>query len=265
MNAANQAVAVWTSVSGDLPFVTAWDVRLNIDSTLTVLMDGYGVFEAPAPHRGQAPRIVNAADLSDRAAAPGSLISVLGANVKQARSGQNLYPVLFPSSLSSQLQVPFEVTPGTLQLAVEGDGGIWVAPLNVKDAAPAIFVDADGAPVLQDASTGLVIDPATPLHPGAVVQVLATGLGRVSPDWPTGVAAPVDSPPVVRAPVSAFLDGRPIKVTRAILAPTFIGNYLVELEIPALVNRGAGELRIVVNGEESNRVRLYLEPDIAVQ
>ena len=142
---------------------------------------------------------------------------------------------------------------------------IWVAPLNVKDAAPAIFVDADGAPVLQDASTGLVIDPATPLHRGADVQVLATGLGRVSPDWPTGVAAPVDSPPVVRAPVSAFLDGRPIKVTRAILAPTFIGNYLVELEIPALVNRGAGELRIVVNGEESNRVRLYLEPDIAVQ
>jgi uncharacterized protein (TIGR03437 family) len=265
LNAANQAVAVWVSVSGDLPFVAASDIRLNIDATLTVLMDGYGVFEAPAPHRLQAPRIVNAADLSDRAAAPGSLISVLGANVKQARSGQNLYPVLFPSSLSSQLQVPFEVTPGTLQLAVEGEGGIWVAPLNVKDAAPAIFVDADGSPVLQDASTGLAIDPTTPLHPGAVVQVLATGLGRVSPDWPTGVAAPVDSPPVVRAPVSAFLDGRPVKVTRAILAPTFIGNYLVELEIPSLVNRGAGELRIVVNGEESNRVRLYLEPDIAAQ
>jgi hypothetical protein len=52
---------------------------------------------------------------------------------------------------------------------------------------------------------------------------------------------------------------------KATLAPTFVGNYLVELEIPSVVNRGAGELRIVVNGEESNRVRLYLEPDIAVQ
>jgi hypothetical protein len=31
------------------------------------------------------------------------------------------------------------------------------------------------------------------------------------------------------------------------------------------VNRGTSELRIVVNGEESNRVRLYLESDRAAQ
>ena len=42
-------------VSGHLPIAAAWDVRLNIDSTLTVLMDGYGVFETPAPHRAQPP------------------------------------------------------------------------------------------------------------------------------------------------------------------------------------------------------------------
>jgi hypothetical protein len=35
------------------------------------------------------------------------------------------------------------------------------------------------------------------------------------------------------------------------------------LQIPEFVNRGASELRIVVNGEESNRVKLYLEPGIA--
>ena len=37
---------------------------------------------------------------------------------------------------------------------------------------------------------------------------------------------------------------------------------MVELEIPAIVNRGASELRLVMNGEESNRVKLYLEPDL---
>jgi uncharacterized protein (TIGR03437 family) len=130
----------------------------------------------------------------------------------------------------------------------------------VKEAAPAIFVDADGAPMIQDASSGLVVDAGTPLRAGEVIQVLATGLGRVTPDWPTGEAAPVDSPPAVVAPVTAFLDGTPVRVTRATLAPTLVGNYLVELEIPAFVNRGASELRIVVNGEESNRVKLYLEP-----
>jgi uncharacterized protein (TIGR03437 family) len=161
------------------------------------------------------------------------------------------------------LQVPFEVAPGTLQLAVQGDSGnVWTAPLNVKEVSPSIFVDSDGAPMIEDAASGLVIDPATPLRAGDVIAVLATGLGRVTPAWPTGVPAPVDSPPAVVAPVTAFLDGTPVRVIRATLAPTFIGNYLVELEIPSVFNRGANELRIVVNGEASNRVSLYLEAGV---
>ena len=89
----------------------------------------------------------------------------IGANVKQASSGRNVYPVLLATEQSSQLQVPFEVAPGTLLLAVQRDGGLlWMAPLNVKEAAPAIFVDADGTPMIQDASSGLVIDAGTPLR-----------------------------------------------------------------------------------------------------
>lgn len=266
LNAADLTPAVWSgSVSRDLPIAAAWDVRLNADGTLTVLLDGYGVFETPAPHRAQAPRVVNSADMSDRAAAPGSLISVLGANVRQARSGQNIYPVLLASDQNSQLQVPFELEPGAFQLALESDAGVWTAPLNVKQASPAIFVDADGSPMIQDAASGLVIDSGTPLRAGSTIQVLATGLGRVTPEWPTGVPAPVDSPPAVVAAVTAFLDGTPIRVTRATLAPTFVGNYVVELELPSIVNRGASELRIVVGGEESNRVKLYLEPGLSGQ
>ena len=69
----------------------------------------------------------------------------------------------------------------------------------------------------------------------------------------------------MRAPVTAFLDGTPVQVTRAVLAPGYVGYYLVELQIPAIVNRGTSELRIVMNGEESNRVRLYLDADRAAQ
>ena len=263
LNAADAVPARWTPISGDLPIAVAWDARLNSDGTLTVLLDGYGVYETAAPHRAQAPRIVNGADMSDRAAAPGSLISVLGANVRQARSGQLSYKILLATDQSSQLQVPFEVSPGALQLAIESDSGVWTAPLNVKQAAPAIFVDAEGTPIIQDAASGFVIDAGTALRAGSAIQVLATGLGQVTPAWPTGVPAPVDSPPAVVAPVTAYLDGTPIKVTRATLAPTFIGNYLVELQIPLIVNRGVSELRIVVNGEESNRVKLYLESNVS--
>lgn len=260
LTAADRIPATWSSIQSDLPFATAWDARLNIDGTLTVLLDGYGAFETQAPHHAQTPRIVNAADMTERAAAPGSLISVLGASVKQARSGENVYPVLLASDQSSQLQVPFEIVPGALQLTVQTDSGSFMAPLNVKEAAPAIFVDSDGTPMIQDAASQLVIDAGTPLRAGSRIEVLATGLGKVTPNWPTNMPAPVDSPPVVVAPVTAFLDGVPIQVVSATLAPTFIGYYLVELQIPAIVNRGASELRIVMNGEESNRVKLHLDP-----
>ena len=269
LNDAGPAAADWKSISRDLPAATAWDVRLSVDNTLTVALDGYGVFEASAPHRARSVRIVNGADMSDRAAAPGSLISVLNASVVAARPAQMdgsaaSWPVIASSSQSSQLQVPFEATPGGFSLSLQGAGEQWTVPLTVKNAAPAIFVDAEGAPLILDAASGLVMDPRIAVHAGSTVQVLATGLGKVTPDWPTGVPAPLDSPPAVAATVTAFLDGSPLTVTRATLAPGYVGYYVVEMQIPPIVNRGVGELRIVMNGEESNSVKLYLESDLAL-
>jgi uncharacterized protein (TIGR03437 family) len=265
LNDAGPAASNWKSLGADLPAAPAWDVRLSADGKLTVALDGYGIFESVAPHRTRNVRVVNGADLSDRAAAPGSLISVLGANVREGIAGGATYPVLAASDQSSQLQVPFESSTGAMQLTIESADGRWTAPLNVKDASPAIFVDSDGAPLVLDSSTGLVIDPTNAVHAGSTVQVLATGLGKVTPDWPTGTPAPLDSPPEVRAPVSAYIDGSPARVIRATLAPGYVGYYLVELEIPAIVNQGVGELRLSVNGEESNRVRLSLDADRAAQ
>jgi uncharacterized protein (TIGR03437 family) len=131
----------------------------------------------------------------------------------------------------------------------------------VKDAAPAIFVDSEGSPLVLDAESGLVLDPNVAIYAGSTVQILATGLGRVTPEWRTGVAAPLDTPHNVVGNVTAFLDGRQIEVKRASLAPGYVGYYLVELQVPSVVNRGASEFRLVMNGEESNRVKLYLEPD----
>jgi uncharacterized protein (TIGR03437 family) len=265
LNDAGPAASNWKALSADLPAAAAWDVRLNPDNTLTVALDGYGVFESPAPHRTKTVRLVNGADMSDRAAAPGSLISVLGAEVQQGTAGGAKYPVLNASEQSSLLQVPFDASPGVMQIALEGASDRWTVPLTVKDASPAIFVDAEGAPMILDSPSGLVVDPSVGVHAGSSVQVLATGLGKVTPDWPTGVPAPQDSPPVVRAPVTAFLDGTPVPVTRATLAPGWVGYYLVELQIPAVVNRGTSELRIVMNGEESNRVKLYVDADPVTQ
>jgi uncharacterized protein (TIGR03437 family) len=259
----------WQAVARELPAAPAWDVRLNPDNTLTVALDGYGVFEAPSPNQTRNVRVVSGADLSERPAAPGSLISILGANVKSAKdpaaNTQTNWPILAASDHSSQLQVPFEASSGTLSLSVEGSSQRWSLPLIVKEASPAIFVDEEGSPLIVDASSGLVVDPKIAVYSGSTVQILATGLGKVNPEWPTGVPAPLDAPPVVTGTVNAFLDGRQIEVLHATLAPSYIGYYLVELQIPSIVNRGAGELRLSMNGTESNPVKLYLEPNQPVQ
>jgi hypothetical protein len=45
-----------------------------------------------------------------------------------------------------------------------------------------------------------------------------------------------------------------------VLAPGHIGFYLIELEIPKIVNYGAAELYMEVDGQASNRVRVFIEP-----
>jgi uncharacterized protein (TIGR03437 family) len=118
-------------------------------------------------------------------------------------------------------------------------------------------VDGDGFPILVDAASGLTLDARNMAHPGGRIQVFAAGLGKVNPDWRAGIPAP-DDPPVVVASVEARLNGNAIEVTRATLAPGYVGLYLVEVQLPGLLNAGAADFSLVVNGEASNQVKILL-------
>ncbi len=253
--------AQWSALSQGLPALRATDVRLDAAANqLYVALDGYGVYAAPAPHRFRAPRLVSAADLTDRAAAPGALLTVMGANVRSARAGSVDSPVLARSDTKSEIQVPFEASGTSLSLALEAASGPLTFGVPLQTAAPAIFVDGEGAPMVLDADNGVLLDPMRPARSNSRLQLLATGLGQVKPEWRSGIPAPVENPPAVVAPVRAFLDRNPVVVSRATLAPGYIGFYLVEIEVPKLVNSGPAELYLEVDGQPSNRVRVYIEP-----
>jgi len=254
--------AAWTSLSLGLPAAPATDVKLDAGGNqLYVAVEGYGVYAAIAPHRLRDPRIVNAADYSARPAAPGALLSVLGARVESARTGDTTVPVLDASETASQIQVPFEAKGSTVTLSLDAPGeGRLTFGLPLQSVSPAIFVDPEGTPLIMDASSGVLLDASKPTHAGARLQILATGLGRVTPDWPTGLAAPLNDPPQVAATVRAYLDGAPIDVTQATLAPGYVGFYLIEIQLPRLTNTGPAELYLEAEGQQSNRVRLYIQP-----
>jgi uncharacterized protein (TIGR03437 family) len=252
---------VWTSLSEHLPAAAAvTDVKLDTGGNqLFALLDGYGVYTTIAPHRLRDARIVNAADYSARPTAPGALLSVLGARVESARSEDVAAPVLDATETASQIQVPFEAKGSTVSLSLEAASGPLTFGVPLKSASPAIFVDPDGTPLIMDAASGVLLDASKPAHASSRIQVLATGLGQVKPDWPTGLAAPLKDPPLVAATVHAYLDGSPVEVTHASLAPGYVGFYLIEIQLPRIADTGPAELYVEAEGQPSNRVRLYVE------
>jgi len=250
----------WQNLTAQLTLAPATDVRLDPAGVqLYIALDGYGVYAAAAPHNRSAMRIVDAADSTARPAAPGSLLSVLGAHVNSANGGSLVYPVLMAKDAESQIQVPFGAEGPNVTLSLNTTGGLMTTSLAMQPVSPAILVGRSGVPVLYDADTSLPLDLRNAAHSNGRVGVMMTGLGRVRPDWPAGVPAPENAPEVA-AQMQAFLDGAPVQVTRATLAPTYVGFYLVELQLPAITNAGMSELHLTADGHESNKVQIWIEP-----
>ena len=257
-NASNAPVN-WINLSASLPDAPATDVRLDPARVqLYAALDGYGVYAMAAPTRTI--RIVNTADFSTRAAAPGSLLSVIGGRVNAARGGNLDYPVLQVLGNDSQIQVPFGAVGPSVNLSLQTASGVVTRELPMQPVSPAIMVGQDGAPLLFDADSGLPLDFRNGAHSNGRLQIWATGLGRVRPDWPAGIHAPMDNVPEVVAPVRVYLDGSPVQVTRATLLPGYVGFYLIEVQLPSINNAGASELYINAGGQESNRVQMVMEP-----
>jgi uncharacterized protein (TIGR03437 family) len=258
--AAAGSATSWTSLSQNLP-AGATDVKLDGGANqLYAALDGYGVYAAIAPHRFRDASVVNAADYSSRPTAPGALLSVLGTRVDSASSASTVVPVLAASTTASQIQVPFEAKGNTFSLSMEAAAGRLTVGLPLQNVSPSIFVDPEGTPLILDAESGVLLDSTKPARSSSRIQILTTGLGLVKPDWPTGLVAPQTDPPRVIATVRAYLDRTPVNVTQASLAPGYIGFYLVEIELPQIVNAGPAELYVEAEGQQSNRVRLYTEP-----
>lgn len=250
----------WTAVKEGLPNAPVMDVRLDAGGNqLYAAVAGYGVYAAIAPHRFRDIRVVNAADYTSRPAAPGSLLSVLGAHITSAQAGDNPAPVLATDDTGTQIQVPFDAKGQSLALALMSARGRTVTGFPLRQVSPAIFVGPDGAPMILDADSGVMLDASNPAHSGTRIQILATGLGRVDPDWAVGVPGPLANPPRVVAPVHVYLDREPVEVSRAVLAP-YVGFYLIEVQLPRIVNAGPAEIYIEADGQPSNPVRLYIEP-----
>jgi uncharacterized protein (TIGR03437 family) len=250
----------WLPAGGNLPNAAARDLLLDsVSGFLYASVDGYGVFRARAPAVLDALRVLNAADLSKRPAAPGGLLTILGADVNGVSISGVTAPLLASGGRESQIQVPFEASGERIELALETQQGLARMGYPLAAVSPAIFVDR-GGPLVLDAGTGRLLGAAYPAKAGSQILILATGLGRVQPEWPTGLPAPIENPPATARPVRAYLNGIPLRVVSSGLAGGYIGTYIVQAEIPAMLNFGVGELTLGVESRLSNTVRIFTQP-----
>jgi uncharacterized protein (TIGR03437 family) len=252
--------SAWRPVAGELPAGEVTSVALDRSGTLLLAaIDGYGVFSRPSPHTALRPAVLHSADFSDREAAPGSLLTLSGSSADRVTANSVEAPVLSSTVDESQFQLPYDLSGDSVRLAVARGGAGLAFPLRLKAASPAILADREGTPFVLDADSGVAVDAMNPLRGGMAIQILATGLGRVTPEWPAGLPAPASNPPRVAAEVKVMLDGVALEDIEARLAPGYVGFYLIEARLPAMLDAGPAELRVQAGGNLSGPVRVYVE------
>jgi uncharacterized protein (TIGR03437 family) len=256
-------------------------VRASLPPLATVEIQARGAVganaAAPALNSGG---IVNGASFAPAAPlAPGSIISVFGANLAPTAAGASTLPLpktlagaslqvggldvpLFYSSGGQvNAQLPFELALNTRpQLIVKGASFVTVPEtITVATARPGIFTttqDGKGQGVIMDVANRLV-DSSNPGKAGDVVVVYCTGLGATTPAVRSGEAAPASPLARVVTPVTVTIGGQPAVVQYAGLTPGYAGLYQVNVQIPAGVSPAASvPLVISQDGVPSNTVSL---------
>jgi len=167
--------------------------------------------------------------------------------------------------------VPWELAgqnTAQLQIVTDGLSGNQI-PVQLAPYAPGIFTagssgTGQGAVLINGSS--LLACPrgsswqGRPAQSGEWLNVYCTGLGSVSNQPATGMAAPADPPAVTLSPVHARIGGQDATVSFSGLAAGYAGLYQVNVQVPDGLPAGdAIPLQIEIGGVASNVVTVAIE------
>jgi uncharacterized protein (TIGR03437 family) len=218
--------------------------------------------------------------------APGTLVSVFGANLGTSTASASTTPL--PTSLAdvrAQLggkdmglvfanggqvnaQVPTDLVPGTTASLVVTVRGVAAAPdqITLADAQPGIFSlnsAGTGQGAIQVSNTPIYAAPqgsvpgsqARPADRGEYITIYCTGLGATDPPVASGMAAPSSPLATVKTAVTVSIGGIQVPAAFAGLSPGFVGLYQVNIQVPSGVQPGdAVPLVMTQAGVNSNTV-----------
>jgi uncharacterized protein (TIGR03437 family) len=239
--------------------------------------------------------VVNAASYAKgEPLAPGSIISVFGANMANAAGGASTLPL--PTSLGSaslsvagrdiplfysstgqiNAHLPFDIPVNNRTQALLRVQGASLAnsvpeSLTIAAARPAIFTlnqQGTGQGAILLANSDVLAAPAgsvpgraaQPATPGGHITIFCTGLGDVTNRPESGTAASGDPLSRTIATPSVSIGGLPATVSFSGLAPGFVGLYQVNVQVPGGVQPAPDvPLIITQDGIPSNTVTLAVQ------
>jgi minor extracellular serine protease Vpr len=232
--------------------------------------------------------IVNAASFQANAIAPGSYISIFGANLSDATDSENtsILPLaidnvtvsfdvpsasisvpgylVYVSANQVNLQVPWELegqTSAEVKVTV-GDGfGISfgnVVAVPLADYTPAFFEGPGGIVAALNLSSK-VIDAANPAQPGETIELFANGLGPVSNMPASG--DPAQSSPLSSCTTAASVAIGSQRVSPSFcgLAPGFAGLYQLNAVVPSGLASGTYPVTVTIGGQTSAAASLVVQ------
>jgi len=225
--------------------------------------------------------IVNAASFAaGRPVAPGSLISIFGANLAEFLGSASSLPLpialkhtsvsfdfpeegisvpsplIFASGGQLNVQVPWEFAGlnfAFVKVRIE-DSASFTFELALADHAPGI-IECDLGGTRYGVVThvdGNVVTAQNPARPGETVVIYGTGFGPVDAQQKTGTAAPSNKLTRTRRLPQVTVAGQQATVSFSGLTPGFVGLYQINAKLPASLPSGTQQLIVSANGIESN-------------
>jgi len=221
--------------------------------------------------------VVSAASSLPGAIAPGSIISLLGANLAATTTfaaslplpttlggtsvtiGSIAAPLFLVSPTQILAQVPFELLSPSVPITVRnGLAASDAVSIPMAATVPAIFKalpTGTASGIILHSSTLQFVTAQNPATPGEQVRILATGLGRVTPTVSSGRPAASQPPSATNFLVTVTMNGFTAPVSFAGLVPGFVGLYEVVAQVPALTPESA-QVVLTTNGVASPAVTM---------
>ncbi len=216
--------------------------------------------------------------------APGSIAAVFGSNlaIGQASSmapsplpttlaqgsftiGGRAAPLFFAIPAQVILQIPWELAGQTQTSIIATVNGVASNTQTVPLApfAPGIFSTnalGTGQGAILIAPTSQLAAPGTPAPRGGYVSIFCTGLGPVTNQPVTGIAAQADPLSLTTATPTVTIGGVTATLNYSGLAPGFAGLYQVNAQVPASVSPGSAvPVIITVGSVTSNTVTIAVQ------